>query len=84
MGYRGEWGVPITNISNVPIVIDKGGIDWEDFYGEGNVTVYPYSKAICQAVMLEVPVFEVKEVTVDEIMAIESLRGTGRLGSSQK
>lgn len=46
--------------------------------------MYPYSKAICQAVMLEVPVFEVKEVSVEEIMSIKSLRGTGRLGSSQK
>lgn len=46
--------------------------------------IYPYEKAICQALLLPVPKVEVEECTVDEIMNIESERGTGMLGSSTK
>ncbi|MGL5767873.1 MAG: hypothetical protein ACRCX8_19735 [Sarcina sp.] len=46
--------------------------------------MYPYEKAICQAVLIEVPKVEVVKSTVEDIRAIESTRGTGKIGSSNK
>ena len=91
-GFRGEWQVPITNHNNEPIVILKDGAKETDYCVEltGSVEltkshiVYPYEKAICQCVMVEVPRLNVKEVSVDEIMSYDSERGTGMLGSSGK
>ena len=48
------------------------------------ITIYPYEKAICQALIEEVPVVAIREITEEEIMAIESERGTGKIGSSNK
>lgn len=92
-GYRGEWGVPITNTNDVPIVICKKEFvaTFSDFasvlllpYGEANYILYPYEKAICQALILPVPEVEIEEYTYEELKAISSERGTGRLGSSGK
>lgn len=92
-GYRGEWGVPITNTNDVPIVICKKEsiTDFNDFasillfsYGEANYILYPYEKAICQALVLPVPEVEIEEYTYEELKAIPSERRTGRLGSSGK
>ena len=46
--------------------------------------LYPYEKAICQAVLLPVPRTEVVEKSPEEIRAMASLRGMGELGSSGK
>lgn len=92
-GYRGEWGVPITNTNDIPIVICKKEsiTDFNDFasillfpYGEANYILYPYEKAICQALVLPVPEVEIEEYTYEELKTIPSERGTGRLGSSGK
>lgn len=45
---------------------------------------YPYNKAICQALLSPVPPSVVEECTEEEIAAIESKRGVGKLGSSGK
>ncbi|MCU6706471.1 Deoxyuridine 5'-triphosphate nucleotidohydrolase [uncultured Ruminococcus sp.] len=99
-GYRGEWGVPITNTNDVPIVICKKEsiTDFNDFasvlllpYGKSDsilypsdYILYPYEKAICQALIIPVPEVEIEEYTYEELKAISSERGTGRLGSSGK
>lgn len=49
-----------------------------------DVIVYPYSKAIAQAEVCEVPVMNQYEITYEELQAIHSERGTGALGSSGK
>lgn len=49
-----------------------------------NTIIYPYSKAICQALLLPVPKVSTKEITYDELKSIESNRGAGMLGSSGK
>lgn len=46
--------------------------------------IYPYEKAICQALFLPVPEVYINEVTEEKILADESERGTGMLGSSGK
>ena len=46
--------------------------------------VYPYSKAIAQLIVHEVPKMDIKEISYDELKKIPSKRGTGSLGSSGK
>ena len=56
----------------------------DDNINEENVIIYPYSKAIAQAEVREVPKMNVKEITYEELKEIPSKRGTGALGSSGK
>lgn len=46
--------------------------------------LYPYSKAIAQAVLIPVIKAEVVEIPYEELKAIASERGMGKLGSSKK
>lgn len=88
-GYRNEWFVPITNTNSYPIIISKLPeqetleVAFDDIMPSGTIC-YPYSKAICQAVVLPVPKMEVKEVSLEELQSIKSERGLGALGSSGK
>lgn len=77
-GYRGEWFVPITNCNNESIYITKK----EDLDLKG--IIYPYKKAIAQAILLEVPKVEIEEISYEELKKIPSQRGDGRLGSTGK
>ena len=95
-GYRNEWFVPITNTTEKTIVILKNGKEYIgetittfDFYLKGNkevlnYTIYPYEKAISQALLLPVPKAEIIELTATEIKRISSKRGMGHLGSTGK
>ena len=51
---------------------------WED------VIVYPYTKAIAQALVVPVPKTSIEELSYDELKNIKSERGMGALGSSNK
>lgn len=77
-GFRGNIFVSIYNGNNHDVVITK---DVSRIYNCDTI-VYPYNKAIGQAIMVEVPRMTVKEITLEEIMEIESERGTGMIGSS--
>lgn len=78
--YRGEWKVPINNTTNKTIIIAKNIEDFDD----DKFIVYPYTKAICQALLLPVPRTIITEITYEELQKIESDRGLGMLGSSGK
>lgn len=82
-GYRGEWFVPITNCNSVDLVIAKKGVTIKGYENQEYI-LYPYEKGIAQFVMIEVPIFEEKEVSLEELQSIKSERGTGALGSSTK
>ena len=79
-GYRGEWFIAITNHNPQPLVIAKSATP-QSF---PECIVYPYEKAICQCLMVEVPKLQIKEISSDELLAMESERGTGGFGSSGK
>ena len=91
-GYRGEYLIMLFNTNKKPFIISKiSSEELEDefevdgvIYKKDEVMIYPYTKAICQVVMQEVPVFDVKEITYDELKLISSERGDGRFGSSKK
>ena len=89
-GFRGEWFVPITNTSRKPLMIYNElptryrGVPCEEIDMDSTFTLYPASKAICQALLIPVPQTEVFEITPEELRAFKSERKTGALGSSQK
>jgi dUTP pyrophosphatase len=89
-GYRGEWFVPITNTTNYPLIISKINDETElltKAYGKiapvGTI-IYPYTKGICQAVVLPVPKMNVQEISLDVLKSIPSKRKDGKIGSSGK
>ena len=79
-GYRGEWFIALTNHNQVPLVIAKESVK-DQFQG---CIVYPYEKGICQCMMVEVPKLKIEEMSYEQLLKIESERGTGALGSSGK
>jgi dUTP pyrophosphatase len=96
-GFRGEWKVPITNTSEKKLIITKNVEEtkkiYKDMYSdilthgktlEDLITIYPYEKAICQALLLPVPKVEIKETSFESLSKIKSERGNGMLGSSGK
>ena len=86
-GYRGEWLVPITNTTERTLVIYDDthyNEKVQDSLQDEDLILYPASKAICQALLVEVPQTKITEISVEELKANESERGNGRLGSSGK
>ena len=91
-GYRGEYLIMLYNTNKKPFVISKVPVEElaNDIeidgviYKKEETIIYPYTKAICQVVMQEVPVLDVKEISYDELKSIASERGAGGFGSSKK
>lgn len=87
-GYRSEIFVPITNTTDGKIYI--GNVekakkdDANSYYVSHRTTYYPYEKAIAQLLVVPVPKVTVEEITYEELQAIPSDRGDGKLGSSGK
>jgi dUTP pyrophosphatase len=81
-GYRGEWMIALTNLNDRPLAIVKAAYDGDPVL-EGLIH-YPYEKAICQAVFVPLAVLSSRAASVEEILGIDYIRGTGRLGSSGK
>lgn len=87
-GYRNEWFVGLTNTTIHPLIISKISEDrLREFYlGQyfKDAVIYPYEKAIAQALVIPIPEVKVEEVSYEELQAIKSERGLGALGSSGK
>ena len=79
--YRGEIFVCLTNTNDKPLVITK---EQDTSALEEDYIVYPYKKAIAQAVMLEIPNLRVKEGSIEDLEKNQTKRGSGKLGSSGK
>ena len=86
-GYRNEWFVGLTNTTNKVLIISKLPEEKTlEIYGkfDNPIFVYPYSKAIAQALVVPIPKVDVEEISYEELKSIESERGMGKLGSSSK
>lgn len=89
-GYRNEWFVGLTNTTDSMLVISKLNEEetLQKYYNNKtervHTLVYPYSKAIAQALFIPVPKVEIKELSYYELKNIKSERGMGKLGSSLK
>lgn len=90
-GYRNEWFIGLTNTTNKPLYISK--LDKDELRNKVGwfrkllmkwSIVYPYAKAIAQALVLPIPEVEVEEISYEDLKAIPSERGLGCLGSSNK
>ena len=82
-GFRGEYFVSIYNGNDVPLYITKY-MNGEQAPEPKDAILYPYSKAIAQALVVEVPEVNVEEISYEELQNIPSERGTGMIGSSNK
>jgi dUTP pyrophosphatase len=82
-GFRGEYFVSIYNGNDVPLYIAKY-LDGEQSPEDKNAIVYPYAKAIAQALVIPVPEVNIEEISYYELQEIPSERGSGCLGSSNK
>ena len=87
-GYRNEWFVGLTNTTNKVMFISKLSEKetYNKYYDDimARSFVYPYTKAIAQALVVPVPKVEVEEIPYEELKEITSERGMGALGSSNK
>ena len=80
-GYRGQWMIPINNTGNKDIIITSEVSEVK----ENDLTIfYPKNKAIAQFAVVEVPVMNIKEISIDELKDYPSVRLNGKLGSSGK
>lgn len=84
-GYRGEYMAPVTNVNDKPICIIKEAAleSWSEQKKEEYI-IYPYEKALCQGVLLQMPQLESEELYYEELQKMESKRMSGLLGSSGK
>lgn len=89
-GFRGYWFVAINNTTNRPIIISKDekpslakifGAIYPYSY---KPIIYPYTKAICQALIEENPKTIVTTTSYEKLQEINSERGTSQLGQSGK
>lgn len=96
-GFRGYWFVAINNTTNIPIIISKkenldnldlakifSGIYPYSYPYADYPIIYPYSKAICQALIEENPKTIVTTTSYEKLKEINSERGTSQLGQSGK
>ena len=82
-GFRNEWFVSLYNGNDVPVYITKY-TNGEQAPEEDDAIIYPYTKAIAQALLIEVPETEVEEISYEDLKSITSERGLGMIGSSGK
>ena len=82
-GFRNEWFVCLYNGNDKPICIAKY-LNGEQSPETKDAILYPYSKAIAQALIIPVPEVRAEEIPYEELQKIPSERGMGQLGSSNK
>ena len=82
-GYRGEWFVTLTNHNDKDIIILKND-STEVPTNLKDIIIYPYEKAIAQALFISLAKFESTEVFPEKILNMTSERGAGKVGSSGK
>lgn len=83
-GFNGEWFVSIYNANKIPLFLSKFGTTGEQspITEHPDAILYPYDKAIAQAILIQVPRAEIEEVNYSEIANRNTERGTGQLGST--
>ena len=79
-GYRSE--IQLMIIPTVKDVLVTSTV--EEVEELEDIILYPYTKALAQATLIIVPDVEVVELPYDELLSIESERGLGGWGSTNK
>lgn len=81
-GYRGEIFVALYNCLDYSVKISKSTKEFFESALRHKLT--PYTKAIAQIAVEEVPVVDIVEISKEELQNMSSERGEGKLGSSEK
>ena len=67
-GYRGEYLCPVTNLNEKPLrIIKEQAKKALDPKEAESFLLYPYEKALCQAILLPVPEPEVQELRFEDL-----------------
>lgn len=82
-GFRNPWFVGLTNTTDKPLFLINPNYKDKEFIPQTQFT-YDCTKAVAQAILVPVPKVNIEEITYDELKSIESERGDGMLGSSNK
>lgn len=82
--FNGEWFVCIYNANKVPLFISKFGETGEQspLTEHPDAILYPYNKAIAQALLQYVPNYTDEVVDYEEIKNRKTERGCNQLGST--
>lgn len=84
-GYRGEYIAPITNENHRPLrIIKAAACSTMSEQEKEQYILYPYEKAVCQGVLLQLAGTASEEIALEDLLKISSERQDGRLGSSGK
>lgn len=86
-GYRGEWLILLNNTNDKDIIIAKQKSIDEEFnnkFNSDDYIIYPYSKAICQAIVVNNFNVQIESISLDTFNTYTSERGTDKLGASGK
>lgn len=93
-GYRDEIFIALTNANPYPLVISKDPnlkkpemrtvqVQISDIIGkEENRMYYPYTKGICQLILVRNIQSKSNVLSIEELQQMPSKRGTGKLGST--
>ena len=84
--FTGSWFVCLYNGNTVPLYISKIGETGEQspLTEHPNAILYPYDKAIAQALLIPVPDEQIEIVDYDDIKNRKTIRGDGQLGSTNR
>ena len=82
-GFRSEWFVCLYNGNDRPVYIAKY-LDGEQSPENKKAIIYPYDKAIAQALLKWVPDTNEEVISYEKLQQIPSERGFGQIGSSGK
>lgn len=95
-GYRAEIFIAITNENDSFLIITKDPEVKKVTYGSYKIVLkksvecsydaiyYPYKKGIAQLLLVPNPKSKGKKISIEELKAIPSIRGEGKLGSTDK
>ncbi len=85
-GYRGEYMCPVSNLNDDKIIVIAKDHVHKNELPEApfSYLMIPYEKAICQALIMELPQMEAQVVDYETLLALKSERMMGKLGSSGK
>ena len=73
------------NVNNKDVIIAKRATEIVEFStNDKEFLIIPYTKAICQFAIEQVPQDSIRECTLEELENYKSERGSGKLGSSGK
>lgn len=79
--YRGEIFIALQNNTDKDLWLVHGDKKADDTKGYMYLNI---DKAIAQGIVVDIPIMNEQEISFEELKEIESDRGDGKLGSSEK